>query len=120
MSDETTEPGNTDHAISPQDDTKWPRYCEYCGGALASVVVDELMNSDTEHLQTGSPATVVAQDVCENEKCPAKAGQVMPAYDAFTGDALGEAQAARGPIGVVRRNAHPGEDTTQGGTVSGL
>lgn len=51
---------------------KWPTHCEFCGTELARGEVDAFPNADSEHLQTGSPATVIAQDFCPNPDCPGK------------------------------------------------
>lgn len=57
----------------PQDDQQeWPTHCEHCGTELESAVVDVAPDSDSEHLQTGSPASVVAQDFCPNPDCPGR------------------------------------------------
>jgi hypothetical protein len=52
--------------------SEWPTHCQYCGTELESAVVDAVPNADSEHRQTGSPATVVAQDFCPNPDCPGK------------------------------------------------
>jgi hypothetical protein len=54
------------------EEREWPTHCEHCGRELESGVVDVVPNSDSEHLQTGSPATVIAQDFCPNPDCPGK------------------------------------------------
>lgn len=51
---------------------EWPTHCELCGTELASGVVDVVPDSDSEHLQTGSPGTVITQDYCPNPDCPGK------------------------------------------------
>ena len=81
---------NDDLERQAEDEQQWPAYCEFCGDELKPVVTDVVMNSDSQHLQTGSPGTVFAQDVCENEKCPAKLGEATPAYDPFTGEKIAE------------------------------
>ena len=55
-------------------DQEWPTHCPHCGTELQSGVVDVVPDSDSEHLQTGSPGTVIAQDFCPNPDCPGKAG----------------------------------------------
>jgi hypothetical protein len=54
------------------DAQEWPTHCEHCGTELQSAVVEVLPDADSEHLQTASPATVVAQDFCPNAECPEK------------------------------------------------
>lgn len=57
----------------PVDDQRpWPTHCEYCGTQLESGVVEVIPDSDSEHLQSASPATVIAQDFCPNPDCPGK------------------------------------------------
>lgn len=56
---------------------EWPTHCEHCDTKLESGVTDVVPNSDSEHLQTGWPATVVAQDFCPNPDCPAKGDSGM-------------------------------------------
>ena len=57
----------------PQDaEPEWPTHCAHCGTGLESGVVDVVPDTDSEHLQTGSPASVVAQDFCPNPECPGK------------------------------------------------
>lgn len=57
---------------SEAEEQEWPTHCEYCGTQLQSGVVDVVPDSDSEHLQTASPATVIAQDFCPNPDCPGK------------------------------------------------
>lgn len=54
------------------DEQEWPTHCAHCGTELESGVVDVVPDADSEHLQTGSPATVIAQDFCPNEECPGR------------------------------------------------
>ncbi|MFC5730593.1 hypothetical protein [Nocardioides vastitatis] len=54
------------------EEPEWPTHCEFCGTELESAVVDVTPDSDSEHRQTGSPGTVVAQDFCPNPDCPGK------------------------------------------------
>lgn len=58
----------------PQADAgqRWPTHCEHCGTELAHAVIDAVPDADSEHLQTASPATVVAQDFCPNPDCPGR------------------------------------------------
>ena len=53
-----------------EPDQEWPTHCEHCGTELQSGVVHVVPDADSEHLQTASPATVVAQDFCPNPDCP--------------------------------------------------
>ena len=57
------------------EDVEWPTHCEHCGTELESGVVDVVPDSDSEHLQTASPGTVVAQDFCPNPDCRGKRDQ---------------------------------------------
>ena len=61
------------HVQGDDEDAEWPTHCEHCGTELQSGVVDVVPDSDSEHLQTGSPGTVVAQDFCPNPDCPGRA-----------------------------------------------
>ncbi len=54
------------------EEPEWPTHCEHCGTELQSGVVDAMPDSDSEHLQTGSPGTVIAQDFCPNPDCPGR------------------------------------------------
>lgn len=65
--------------LGPDDERAWPTHCEYCGTELESGVVDVVPDSDSEHLQTGSPATVIAQDFCPNANCPGKETDMVKA-----------------------------------------
>ena len=65
-------------------DQEWPTHCEHCGTELQSGVVDVVPDSDSEHLQTGSPGTVVAQDFCPNPDCPGRDADAAPAGGAHT------------------------------------
>jgi hypothetical protein len=69
MNDEAQHPP----AQGQDGDPDWPTHCEHCGTELQSGVVDVIPDSDSEHRQTGSPATVIAQDFCPNPDCPGKA-----------------------------------------------
>jgi hypothetical protein len=68
MSEHANHPPTPRHDREPE----WPTHCELCGTELESGLVDVVPNSDSEHLQTGSPATVIAQDFCPNPDCPGK------------------------------------------------
>ena len=48
---------------------EWPTHCEQCGTELAHAVIEAVPDADSEHLQTASPGTVVAQDYCPNPAC---------------------------------------------------
>jgi hypothetical protein len=62
---------DTEQPPQPEgDDQEWPTHCDQCGTELQSAIVEELPDEDSEHLQTASPATVIAQDFCPNVDCP--------------------------------------------------
>lgn len=75
MSEQTNEP----QAQSPEPEPEWPRTCPYCGTQLESGIVQVVPNSDSEHLQSASPATVVEQDFCPNPDCPGRTTDVTNA-----------------------------------------
>jgi len=61
-----------DEAHPEGEEPEWPTHCAHCGTELESGVLDVVPDSDSEHLQTGSPGTVVAQDFCPNPDCPGR------------------------------------------------
>jgi len=63
-----------DEAHPEGEEPEWPTHCAHCGTELESGVLDVVPDSDSEHLQTGSPGTVIAQDFCPNPDCPGRTG----------------------------------------------
>ncbi|TCI98817.1 hypothetical protein [Aeromicrobium sp. IC_218] len=49
---------------------EWPTHCPVCGTELRSEVIESVVTNDWNE---GSPVPVLAQDVCPNPDCPAKA-----------------------------------------------
>lgn len=72
---------NERQAQSPDVEPEWPTTCPYCGTQLESGIVQAIPNSDSEHLQSGSPATVVEEDFCPNPDCPGRRTDMTNAPD---------------------------------------
>lgn len=58
--------------VGDESSQEWPTHCDHCGTELQSAVVDVVPDADSEHLQTGSPGTVIRQDFCPNADCPGR------------------------------------------------
>lgn len=104
-----SEQSKEQEALLQRGEPEWPTNCRYCGTELESAVVDVVPNSDSKHLQTDSPATVVAQDSCPNPDCPS--------HDSDLAEAVG---AGRQPVAIATRPSVGQDAMRQTGGVSGL
>jgi hypothetical protein len=75
MSEQTNE---EPQGLTPEAEPEWPTTCPYCGTHLETGIVQVIPDSDSEHFQSASPATVIEQDFCPNPDCPGRSDQAEP------------------------------------------